>query len=329
MLAACQSNSNNTSAQQTKTEAESTINADKDQDKKQDKKQQEEREKKSTKTSNNTTDKKKEHHDNKASKSDDTAKSNHLPQDYKGKHYKLINVNTCEGIGSMQIRQPNAVVDIGHGKRKYWAYTNQYGQLVYVIANKIKLQTEKEEAKTDHDGRYCYDEAQIEGTPKEKLDQGHVIADSLGGASNVYNITPQGSRLNRYGKQADMESNIRQASGAIDFKVVIEYSNNQTMTPSKYTFSYVVGGDQVKTSFKNKRKKNNDNITEKEDNNSNTTSSDGKQSIDVNKIDANNNGTITIAEAEEAGFSMPIKEKEYPNIYRMMIDGDGDGMVGE
>jgi uncharacterized protein YceK len=36
-------------------------------------------------------------------------------------------------------RQPNVVVDIGFGEREYWAFTNEYGQLVRVIADEIKI----------------------------------------------------------------------------------------------------------------------------------------------------------------------------------------------
>jgi hypothetical protein len=36
-------------------------------------------------------------------------------------------------------RQLNAVVDIGFGDREYWAFTNEYGQLVRVIADEIKI----------------------------------------------------------------------------------------------------------------------------------------------------------------------------------------------
>lgn len=48
---------------------------------------------------------------------------------------------------------------------------------------------------------------------------------------------------------------------------------------------------------------------------------------DVSKVDANGNGTVTIAEAKAAGYSMPIKSDHW--LYPYMIDRDGDGMVGE
>lgn len=44
-------------------------------------------------------------------------------------HYKLIGVNGGNTSGT---RQPNVVVDIGFGDREYWAYTNEYGQMVRV-----------------------------------------------------------------------------------------------------------------------------------------------------------------------------------------------------
>jgi beta-N-acetylhexosaminidase len=56
--------------------------------------------------------------------------------------------------------------------------------------------------------RYNKSKANVSGTENSNLNQGHVIADSLGGVSNAYNITPQDSVLNRHGDQAYMERNI-------------------------------------------------------------------------------------------------------------------------
>lgn len=52
-----------------------------------------------------------------------------------------------------------------------------------------------------------------------------------------------------------------------------------------------------------------------------------QSSGDVSSVDANGNGTVTIQEAKDAGFSMPIKKGHW--LYEYMIDRDGDGMVGE
>ena len=51
--------------------------------------------------------------------------------------YKLIEVDGGDLSG---YREPNVVVDIGYGDREYWAFTNEYGQLVRVIADEIILQ---------------------------------------------------------------------------------------------------------------------------------------------------------------------------------------------
>lgn len=48
---------------------------------------------------------------------------------------------------------------------------------------------------------------------------------------------------------------------------------------------------------------------------------------DISSIDTNGNGTVTIQEAKDAGFTMPIKSDHW--LYQYMIDRDGDGMVGE
>ncbi len=48
---------------------------------------------------------------------------------------------------------------------------------------------------------------------------------------------------------------------------------------------------------------------------------------DVTTVDTNGNGQVTIQEAKDAGFSMPIYSDHW--LYPYMIDRDGDGMVGE
>ena len=162
--------------------------------------------------------------------------------------YKIIDVNFCSLSGN---RVANAAVDIGYGDREYWAFTNKYGQLVKVVAKEIVLQDDDAEDVTSS-GRYCSDEAKVPGVEAKDLDEGHVIADSLGGVSNAYNITPQNSTLNRTGKQADMEESIRKAGGCTDFTAIITYPNTSTMTPSHYAYTYTLNGKIVKTEFDNK-----------------------------------------------------------------------------
>lgn len=41
----------------------------------------------------------------------------------------------------------------------------------------------------------------------------------------------------------------------------------------------------------------------------------------------NGNGQVTIQEAKDAGFTMPITSDHW--LYPYMHDNDGDGMVGE
>lgn len=159
--------------------------------------------------------------------------------------YILVDAASCDISGQ---RIANAVVDIGYGDREYWAFTNEYGQLVKVIAKEITLQ---EDAEATNDGRYCGDEAKVPGTEEADLDEGHVIADSLGGVSNAYNITPQNSTLNRHGDQAYMEKVIRQAGGCTDFEAIITYPNNETQIPSHYKYTYTINGNVIVDEFDN------------------------------------------------------------------------------
>ena len=161
--------------------------------------------------------------------------------------YALIEVYGGDLSG---YRAANVVVDIGFGDREYWAYTNEYGQLVRVVAAEIILQDDATEP-VNSNGRYYDDEAKVSGTENANLDEGHVIADSLGGVANAYNITPQDSVLNRHGDQAYMERNIVQAGGATNFEAIITYPDTTTQVPSSYKYTYTINGYQVVDEFQN------------------------------------------------------------------------------
>ncbi len=227
---------------------------------------------------------------------------------YLDTQYNIIEVDGGDKSG---IREPLSAVDIGFSDREYWALTNRYGQLVYVLAPTIILQDDGTEPVTD-DGRYYHDEANVPGTEHPDLDQGHIIADSLGGVANAYNITPQDSILNRHGDQAYMEKNIRDAGGCSNFVAKIEYIDTTTQTPSMYHYSYTLLGNDIIDSFENQNPEN-----PQEENSSNT----------IVDIDINNNGIVTVREAIDAGYQMPITKDHW--LYPYMIDNDNDGFVGE
>lgn len=236
--------------------------------------------------------------------------------------YKLIEVDGGDLSG---YREPNVVVDIGFGDREYWAFTNEYGQLVRVIADEIILQDDRNEPVLSS-GRYYSDEAKVPGVVSDVLDEGHVIADSLGGVSNAYNITPQDSALNRHGDQAYMEDVIRKAGGATHFEAIITYPNNQTQIPSSYKYTYTIMGNKIVDEFDNANpevvnESTGSTVSEPSDSTSSNTNSD------ISSVDTNGNGQVTIKEAKAAGFSMPITSDHW--LYQYMDDRDNDGMVGE
>lgn len=193
------------------------------------------------------------------------------------KGYKLIEVDGGDLSGH---REPNVVVDIGFGDREYWAFTNEYGQLVKVIAKEIILQDESKEP-VKSNGRYYYDEAKVPGVESKNLDEGHVIADSLGGVSNAYNITPQNSTLNRHGDQAYMEENIRKAGGCTDFEAIITYPDTKTQIPSHYSYTYTLKGKVIHDEF--------DNINPDEYNSSSSSNTNSSTSSNTNKTTNNSN----------------------------------------
>lgn len=238
------------------------------------------------------------------------------------KGYKLIEVDGGDLSG---YRESNVVVDIGYGDREYWAFTNEYGQLVRVVANEIILQDDDNEPVLSS-GRYYPDEAKVPGVESDVLDEGHIIADSLGGVSNAYNITPQDSTLNRHGDQAYMEEVIRSAGGATNFEAIITYPNTETQIPSSYHYTYTISGNVITDSFENV---NPDEVNESlglTDSEPSNSSSSNKND-DISSVDTNGNGIVTIAEAKAAGFSMPITSDHW--LYKYMRDNDNDDMVGE
>ena len=246
--------------------------------------------------------------------------------------YTLIEVYGGDLSG---YRTANVVVDIGFGDREYWAYTNEYGQLVRVVAAEIILQDNATEP-VNSEGRYYDDEAKVPGTENANLDEGHVIADSLGGVANAYNITPQDSVLNRHGDQAYMERNIVQAGGATNFEAIITYPDTTTQVPSYYKYTYTINGYQVVDEFQNVNPDEYNAAQGLTGEASSTPDSSGIATFaaptetaggDVSAVDTNGNGQVTIQEAKNAGYAMPIYSSHW--LYPYMDDRDGDGQVGE
>ncbi|WOO89923.1 DNA/RNA non-specific endonuclease [Mollicutes bacterium LVI A0078] len=167
-----------------------------------------------------------------------------------------ISVDACNLSGT---RVANAKVDIGfdssYANRDYFAYTNGTGQLYKVTAEDIVLQNDSKEP-VNSTGRYCSDEAKVPGTEQSDLDEGHVIADSLGGVSNAYNITPQASSVNRAGgPQYSFEQEILKAEQSgkqvTSFSATIKYPNTKTQIPTSYSVSYKIDGVLKSYSFDN------------------------------------------------------------------------------
>lgn len=128
---------------------------------------------------------------------------------------------------------------------------------------------------------------------------------------------------------SNMEDPIRKADGATNFEAIITYPNTETQIPSSYQYTYTLKGNEIVDTFENV---NPDEVNESlglTDNNesSNSDDSTSDEKHDISSVDTNGNGQVTIKEAKDAGFSMPITSDHW--LYPYMDDRDGDGMVGE
>lgn len=241
--------------------------------------------------------------------------------------YKTLKVKGGDTSGK---RKANVKVDIGYGSRVYWSYTNKYGQVTKVTAKKIVKQNPKTEKLTSQ-GRYYANEAKVRGTELKDMDQGHIIADDLGGVANAYNITPQHYTVNR-GEMKKIENLIKK-QGAKNLTVTINYPDKKTLTPSSYTYTFTSKGKKHKYVLKNKKSKDTTKTTTTtsttKTTNTSTTTKDVSVSEWLKKLDTNNNGKITITEAKAGKVTMPVKKSDTPNLYSLMSDTDKDGLVGE
>ncbi|KIL48605.1 hypothetical protein KP77_22570 [Jeotgalibacillus alimentarius] len=113
------------------------------------------------------------------------------------------------------------------------------------------------------------------------------------------------------------------------FKAIITYPDNETQIPSSYQYTYTLMGNVIVDTFDNVNPDEvNESLglTESEPTES-TESTETDEEGDVSSVDANGNGQVTIQEAKDAGFTMPIMSDHW--LYQYMDDRDGDGMVGE
>ncbi len=150
----------------------------------------------------------------------------------------LVTRDACSTNGS---REANVKADIGYADREYYAYTNEYSQLVYVTADKLVQQYKSEEGSNN---RYCNAQADVNDI-QSGYNRGHVIGDQLGGVSNAYNIFPQLINTNsgKYNNDEIALQNTLSNGGTVtNFEAILTYPNSNSNIPSEYTVTYEVNG---------------------------------------------------------------------------------------
>lgn len=127
-----------------------------------------------------------------------------------------------------------------------------------------------------------------------------------------------------------MEKVIRDAGGCKNFTAIITYPDPKTQIPSSYKYTYTINvNGKLQTNVDEFKNVNPDKENSKIINSENKTKAPSNidEKTEIKKIDKKNNGIVTIKEAEDAGYKMPIKKDHW--LYKYMIDKDNDGMVGE
>lgn len=186
--------------------------------------------------------------------STDTTFMNILPFKYYGNRFVKLEDQTIHDGN----REANVVVNGGfnddYARRNYYGFTNEFGQLSYYKADKIIDQNDDVEP-VKSDGRFGTP-ADVYGTATEDepegrdFDRGHVMADSLGGAPNAYNMTPQDAYLNEHSIEVGIEGRAR--NGNIkQYTSIPLYDSTTTQTPYAYFTSFVDDGRYVEWFFYN------------------------------------------------------------------------------
>ncbi len=149
----------------------------------------------------------------------------------------------------------NVKVNIGTGKREYYAYTNEYSQLVYITASELVASNNVVD-KGETNNSYCKNEDN-DSYNEKKYTPTYIINSTVGGINNRYNQLLISNNLTRDEEFSNMYQTITKLLNSnkkiSNFEIRIYYSHSQDEEPERIQVSFYEGYNEYAYDFKNNK----------------------------------------------------------------------------
>lgn len=180
---------------------------------------------------------------------DDTQVENEYLQE-ESVHFEGYTFIESDSEDLSEKKLPNVVVDIGFGERKYYAFTNEYGQVEKILADEVITKSSENNLYLEGEKYYREEETKVQLNNTNYV-YSYLMPMSLGGQRNIYNISIQNDELSQYGPPAYIRKTINSANGCSDFSIHMVYSDTLTDIPEGYIITYTINGKVKCSEFYN------------------------------------------------------------------------------